>query len=236
MLGVSDLSGRTFLDIGSGSGLFSLAARRMGARVHSFDYDPESVDCTRQLRDRYFNGDPDWVIEQGSILDPEYVKHTGQFDVIYSWGVLHHSGDMWKALENTLLFTKPDSLVYIAIYNDQGRTSHFWKIIKRWFNQLPGPLRFLILWPAFIRLWGPTFVRDLLNLTPLQTWKNYSNVRGMSPWHDVIDWVGGYPFEVAKPEEIFDFYHAKGLDLERLVTCAGGIGCNEFVFSRAENK
>ena len=43
MLEVDDLCGKRFLDIGSGSGLFSLAARRLGASVYSFDYDPRSV-------------------------------------------------------------------------------------------------------------------------------------------------------------------------------------------------
>src|SRR5271154_68122 len=60
MLEVSDLRGKTFVDVGCGSGLFSLAARRLGARVHSFDYDPQSVACALELRQRYFPGDPDW--------------------------------------------------------------------------------------------------------------------------------------------------------------------------------
>ena len=90
----------------------------------------------------------------------------------------------------------------------------------------------LILSAAILRLWGPTTVRDLFHGHPGMTWRNYSkgNSRGMSPWRDVVDWVGGYPFEVAKPEEIFDFLYAKGFHLQRLKTCAGGHGCNEFVF------
>jgi 2-polyprenyl-6-hydroxyphenyl methylase/3-demethylubiquinone-9 3-methyltransferase len=47
MLGINDLKDKDFLDIGSDSGLFSLAAMRLGARrVYSFDYDPDSVACT----------------------------------------------------------------------------------------------------------------------------------------------------------------------------------------------
>src|SRR5215510_1899574 len=71
MLGVDSLAGLSFLDIGSGSGLFSLAARRLGARVHSFDYDPQSVACAAELRHRYFPGDGGWVVEKGSALDAD---------------------------------------------------------------------------------------------------------------------------------------------------------------------
>src|SRR3954454_16328911 len=87
MLGVESLSGRSFLDIGSGSGLFSLAARRLGAeRVHSFDFDPQSVACTRELRRRYFGDDPRWTIEQRSVLEEGFVEGLGRWDVVYSGG------------------------------------------------------------------------------------------------------------------------------------------------------
>lgn len=106
-LKVEDLSGKSFLDLGSGSGLFSLVARRLGARVHSCDFDPQSAACTRELRRRYFPDDPDWKVEEGNVLDREYIESLGRFDVVYSWGVLHHTGDMWRALGNTWLAVKP---------------------------------------------------------------------------------------------------------------------------------
>src|SRR3954452_16953624 len=99
LLGVENLSGWRFLDIGSGSGLFSLAAHRLGAQVHSFDYDPESVACTAELKRRFFPDDPAWTVERGSVLDRDYLAKLGAFDVVYSWGVLHHTGAMWTAIE-----------------------------------------------------------------------------------------------------------------------------------------
>src|SRR5689334_15603073 len=72
-LGDIDLKDKKFLDIGSGSGLHSLAARKMGAGVVSFDYDIQSVACTQELKSRYFPNDPSWIIEQGSILNREYI-------------------------------------------------------------------------------------------------------------------------------------------------------------------
>ena len=101
------LAGLRFVDVGSGSGLFSLAARRLGARVHSFDFDAGSVLCTAGLRDRYFPGDADWTVEQGSILDPDYVRRLGIFDVAYSWGVLHHTGAMRDALRAAAAMVAP---------------------------------------------------------------------------------------------------------------------------------
>ena len=230
-LGVDTLAERTFLDVGSGSGLFSLAAKRLGARVHSFDYDPQSVACTRELKRRYFPDDVEWQIEEGSVLDAKYMRSLGRFDVVYAWGVLHHSGDMWRALGNVAPSVAEGGKLFLATYNDQGRASRRWAFIKRLYNRLPRPLGFVLEIYTLIRQWSLTFVRDLLKGDPFWSWREYRRNRGMSPWRDIVDWVGGYPFEVAKPEEIFDFYRRRGLVLERLKTCAGGVGCNEFVFS-----
>ena len=238
MLEVETLADKRFLDIGSGSGLFSLAARRLGAQVHSFDYDPQSVGCTNELKRRYFPGDPDWTIEESSILDKDRLPTLGKFDVVYSWGVLHHTGALWVALDHASKLVKKNGKLFIAIYNDQGRASKIWSGVKRAYNAMPYGFRWLIALPAFTRLWGPTIVRDLLRRKPFFTWRNYAeqSTRGMDPWCDVIDWVGGLPFEVAKPEDIFDFCRSRGFILNRLKTCAGGLGCNEYVFTLAEHE
>jgi 2-polyprenyl-3-methyl-5-hydroxy-6-metoxy-1,4-benzoquinol methylase len=237
LLEVQSLEGKTFLDIGSGSGLFSLAARRLGARVHSFDYDTDSVGCTAELRRRFYPDDPQWVVEQGSALNPEYVESLGNFDVVYSWGVLHHTGDMWKALEHANRATAAGGLLVLALYNDAGGRSRRWKALKRMYNSLPRPLR-----PAFAAVTiAPSEIRSaagaLARLDPaeyVQTWTRYGAARrGMTRWRDIIDWVGGYPYEVARTDQIFDFYRARGFSLRRLKCATGALGCNEFVFEKS---
>jgi 2-polyprenyl-3-methyl-5-hydroxy-6-metoxy-1,4-benzoquinol methylase len=237
MLEVQTLNGKTFLDIGSGSGLFSLAARRLGATVHSFDYDSNSFACTQELRKRYFPSDPNWRVEQGSALDAEYVRSLGKFDVVYSWGVLHHTGAMWQALENAVIPTKPGGKLFIAIYNDTGSQATRWHWIKKTYCRLPrllkAPFAIAVSVPDELK----AIARSLIKLRPQQyvhSWTHYKNGRGMNRWHDIIDWVGGYPYEVATVDEIFGFYKARGFALTKLKSGGVGLGCNEFVFEREQ--
>jgi 2-polyprenyl-3-methyl-5-hydroxy-6-metoxy-1,4-benzoquinol methylase len=233
MLELPTLAGKSFLDAGSGSGLFSLAARRLGARVHSFDYDPQSVACTKELRRRYSENDPQWHIEQQSVLDAGYISSLGLFDVVYSWGVLHHTGAMWQALEHVHRPVAKGGLLFIAIYNDTGTQSARWRLIKQLYCALPWPLRFpytvAVMMPSEIK----AALRSLVYGHPshfIKRWTEKSD-RGMSHWRDAVDWVGGYPYEVAKPEEIFEFYKVRGFTLRRLKFVVG-LGCNEFVFQK----
>lgn len=233
MLECETLTGRTFLDLGSGSGLFSLAAFRLGAeRVHSVDIDPSSVGCTQELRARYGGESARWGVEHGSVLDTDYIASLGHFDIVYSWGVLHHTGNMKKALENAAMPVAKGGRLFIAIYNDQGRSSRCWLGLKRLYNRLPRWLRV----PYVVVVMTPQELRavlaSVLRLRPqdyVRKWLHYKRRRGMSRWHDMVDWVGGYPFEVATPTEIFDFYRSRGFRLTRLITRAG---MNEFVFER----
>lgn len=233
MLGVDTLQGRTFLDIGSGSGLFSLAAMRLGARrVHSFDFDPNSVGCTQELRRRYFPDDARWVVERGNALEPTYLESLGTWDIVYSWGVLHHTGQMWPALANAAGRVAPGGTLFIAIYNDQGWVSRLWHRVKVLYNRnaVTRALVIAVYFPYFAL--SGLAVDVLKRQNPFTRYREYKKVRGMSKVHDWYDWLGGLPFEVARPEQIFDFYRERGFQLLRLRTCGGGLGCNEFVFGR----
>lgn len=222
MLGVENLKGKRFLDAGSGSGLFSLAARCLGAQVFSFDYDAASVACTTELKQRYFRDDSEWTVGKGSVLDRDYLKSLGAFDVVYSWGVLHHTGEMWQALENVVSMVKPGGTLFIAIYNDQGWISDYWKTVKKTYNFHPSMKMPITAFHAPY-LFGLRFLVRLFK-------KRLE--RGMDLWYDMIDWIGGYPFECAKSEEIISFYQNKGFGLLKAKTCGRRLGCNEFVFER----
>lgn len=232
---LGDIRGKSFLDIGCGSGIHSLAAIRLGAsRVHSFDFDLNSVSCSRELK-RRFAPNAQWNIEQGSALDASYLRALGEFDVVYSWGVLHHTGDMWTALALATLPAREK--VMIAIYNDQGWQSRAWTILKATYNRSGRIIKKLLELLTFFIHWGGIAVYHAIKGRPLEVfrkWRTYSRERGMSPWHDVVDWAGGYPFEVANPDQIKNFYSNRGFDLiwSKLTTRNG---CNEFLFIPRSN-
>jgi 2-polyprenyl-6-hydroxyphenyl methylase/3-demethylubiquinone-9 3-methyltransferase len=233
-LGEKSLAGRAFLDVGSGSGLSSLAARRLGATVTSFDYDGQSVACTEELRRRYLPDDPSWIIEQGSVLDAEYLEGLGQFDIVYSWGVLHHTGAMWQAMGNLKPVVKTGGLLFIAIYNDCGELSRSWLERKRRYNALPQALR-----PFYaIYVWMPQELRSFAGAmrsgelrTYLRELTGASSRRGMSWLHDVVDWVGGYPYEYASVAEITEFFRRDGFEPIKIRENRS-FGCHQLVFKR----
>jgi 2-polyprenyl-6-hydroxyphenyl methylase/3-demethylubiquinone-9 3-methyltransferase len=235
MLETETLAGKSFLDIGSGSGLSSLAALRLGAsRVESFDYDPVSVACTREVRRRFAPGDERWTIAQGDATDASYLRSLGTFDVVYSWGVLHHTGAMWRALANAAGAAAPGGRVFVALYNDQDWRSRAWRATKRAYVSVPAARM-----PIALLAGAILEAKPLLSLTLrgrpqdyLRLWRRPRG-RGMSRRHDLLDWIGGYPFEVARPEEVFDFFRARDFRLDRLRTRGTGHGCNEYVFTRS---
>ncbi len=234
MLERSDLTGLTFLDIGCGSGLFSLVARRLGATVRSFDYDPQSVACARQLRARFLPDDPDWMIEEGSILDAPFVRSLGKFDIVYSWGVLHHTGALWPALANACGTIAPSGQLWVALYNHQPFFTPWWRAVKRGYLRVPSPLRPGYVLPFFAYVLLAGFFADLCRGTDPRARFRGVGRRGMSLWRDLVDWVGGWPFETATPEELVDFVRPHGLSLTRLRTVGGRHGCNEYLLTRLE--
>ena len=242
----SDLKGCTFLDAGSGSGLFSLAAYRLGADVTSFDVDSDSVACTQELKRRYA-GDREaaWRVLDGSLLDNTFLCTLGEFDVVYCWGVAHHTGHMWLAIENLTRRLKNEGAFVLAIYNDQLYVSRAWRGIKRIYNRLPvltRPFYVVAIGSVeFMKRFLVTLLACCLRLftlrnpfVPFLNWARESQSRGMHGWYDLVDWVGGWPFEVARPEDVFRFVRDRGFRLEELSTSVGH-GCNEFVFVRADS-
>ena len=238
MLQVVRLDGKRFLDIGSGSGLFSLAARRLGATVHSFDYDPQSVACTAELRRRYFPEDTQWIVEHGSALDAAYLESLGTFDIVYSWGVLHHTGAMWLGIENAISRVAGGGQLFIAIYNDQGFKSRVWWLIKWLYNRLPRPLNLIYAYGLGLLANTLNIIKYTLLLKPMVAISpllNYRRKRGMSVMHDLIDWMGGFPYEFATYDLLVQYLNCRSFEVVN-ARVATSLGCHELVFQRIEER
>jgi 2-polyprenyl-6-hydroxyphenyl methylase/3-demethylubiquinone-9 3-methyltransferase len=170
--------------------------------------------------------DSKWEIYQADILEPP----EGTWEVVYAWGSLHHTGDMWQACENVSRLLTPGGTLAISIYNDQGWVSRLWWILKRSYVSVP-LLRLPLLLLTFVLTWGPTFARECLaGRNPVRKWRAYGD-RGMAAWTDLVDWAGGYPYEYASFDDVVRFFEARGMRLQRMKSVRRNLGCNEFVFA-----
>lgn len=229
-----DIKNNTFIDIGCGSGIHSLSAILSGATVFSFDYDSNSVLSSKNLRKKMHISEGLWKIEQGDILDENYIRTLDKYDIVYSWGVLHHSGEMWKALQNICHLVKEDGFLFIAIYNDQGWKSKFWWYIKWVYNILPIGIN-----KVFAYILGTLFqilniIKYILLLKPMVALKpliEYGNDRGMNYFIDIVDWYGGFPFEYTTIEKLNAFFKDNNFEM---IKCkkTNSLGCNEIVYQK----
>jgi 2-polyprenyl-6-hydroxyphenyl methylase/3-demethylubiquinone-9 3-methyltransferase len=230
--GLTSLQGYSFLDVGCGSGLSSLIAYRLGTkRLVSVDIDNNSIECVDDLR-RRFKVDPEtWAIRQGSILDKSFVESLGRYSYVYSWGVLHHTGAMWDALENTIKCVAPGGTLHIALYN-KHRHSPTWLQIKRICNRWPHTMFPLL--KGIYALYANARVIARVQ-SPSRFLAQYKKNRGMDHWRDIEDWLGGLPYEFCRPNEVVEF-----LADRRFVLIGQKItdtkGCNEFLFRSEDHR
>jgi SAM-dependent methyltransferase len=208
MLG--DVRGKTFVDVGCGSGMSSLAAHRLGAIVRAFDYDQKCVDCARALQRRFAAS---WPVERGSALDADYLRSLGEFDIVYSWGVLHHTGDMWRAIDNATRLVKPGGLLHLMLYRDAW-LAPVWTGVKRFYSGSPRPVQ----WVVRNGFAGVQVLGLLLKgRNPRRVMRDYGKSnRGMSWYTDVTDWIGGYPFEYASAEQVMAHLESRGFSTAKV--------------------
>jgi len=225
-LGKDKIIGKSVLDIGCGSGIHSLAYYLLGAKsIDSFDFDPFSIKTTQSLWEKN-NKPQNWKIFQGSILDTDLLNGLNHYDIVYSWGVLHHTGDLWKAIENAAYLVKPGGYFWISIYAKGPDYGKHLRLKRRYNAATPLGKR----WMEFVFILKVMAWRSVHLQNPF-AW-NAKKSRGMDTYHDIVDWLGGLPYEVATEDEIVQFCRNRGLVLERIKVIGEG-GCNIYVFRRS---
>lgn len=227
-----EIAGKMFFDIGCGSGMSMLAALKLGASMsRGIDIDPNSVNAAKMLLSEHA-ASMNWNCEQRSVFDVGG-EAEGRFDIVHSWGVLHHTGAMWEAIDRAASLCKEDSLLILALYR-KTRFCRMWKVIKRIYSNSPGLVqRFIAAIYKLLFLMAKTLRLE----NPIRYVKEYKKNRGMDWAHDVHDWLGGYPYESTNPDEVKDFLASRGFTLHReflIPPTIGlfGTGCDEYVFKR----
>lgn len=222
-LHTKSLENKTFLDIGCGSGLMSIAASQLGAKsVTGLDISDESIQAS-SLNAKKFVPKSRLTFKKMSIFDSEF-NAIKAADVVYCWGVLHHTGEMWKAIDLTLSKVNKGGLFAIAIYNRHS-TSIIWRYIKFLYNKSPNLVKKMFIYFFYWLIALAKFV--VTGKNPFS-----KSRRGMNYYYDVVDWVGGYPYEFASPDEIKEFIEPRGFTQKYFIKSEVPTGCNEFVFQK----
>jgi ubiquinone/menaquinone biosynthesis C-methylase UbiE len=220
-----DLTGKTFLDVGFGQGLSLLIAHQEGAMVTGLDINPKCAQVVERNK-QALGVEEDIETLVGSVLNPEdLAKLQGrQFDIVHSWGVLHHTGDMASAINNACRFVKPDGHLVLAIYNRHW-SSLPWLWVKWFYCQVPRVVQKIMIGLLYPVICLAKF---------LVTGQNpFRMSRGMDFFYNVVDWVGGYPYEYASIDETVELMKSKGFDAVKIVSAKVPTGCNEFVFKKS---
>jgi SAM-dependent methyltransferase len=225
LLGRTDLRGASVLDVGCGSGLFAIAAQQLGAgQVVGIDINPRSIAASQQNVARLSPGAP-INFREVSALDQAAMASLGQFDLVYAWGSLHHTGAMWQAIRNTAALVMPGGTLVLALYKRHS-TSPIWRGIKWFYNQVPPLVQRAMIPPFAVLIYLAKLIVTRRN--PLE------KQRGMDFWYDVIDWVGGYPYEYATVPEVERFVVPLGFELRKVAPDPVPTGINELVFKRGQ--
>lgn len=232
LLAPTSLEDKTFIDIGCGSGVHSVAAIQLGVKsLRAIDVDADSVRTTKATLAKYAQ-EASCEVEEQSIFD---VSPDVKYDIVYSWGVLHHTGNMWKAIQHASELVKSNGYLAIAIYK-KSPLCGLWRIEKNFYSRLPPILQLPI-----TCLFATFFLLGILvsGRNPVAYVRNYEVLRGMNFWHDIIDWLGGYPYESATPHEIQRRMRQKGFQFIKETNAEAprafglfGCGCGEYLFRK----
>jgi 2-polyprenyl-3-methyl-5-hydroxy-6-metoxy-1,4-benzoquinol methylase len=229
---IGGVAGKSFLDVGFGQGLSLLSAAAEGARVFGIDIDPKCEEILRRNQ-RFF---PELrelrvPVTVGSILDEATVERARAaspygdgYDVVHSWGVLHHTGNMELGVQNAASLVRRRGYLVVALYNRHW-SSRPWLLLKFIYCKSPLALQNLL-----VRALAPVIYVAKWLVTKEDPRKQS---RGMDFFYNVVDWVGGYPYEYASEAEVMGLIQPLGFNCIKFVASQVPTGCNEFVFQRA---
>ena len=221
------LNNLSFLDIGCGSGLSSLAAIQLNCKkIYAIDQDEQSIKTTKKVlqKSRFKKV----KVEKKDLFT---LNEKEKFDIVYSWGVLHHTGNMLEAIKKSTKMVSKNGMLILALYK-KTKLCNLWKIEKYIYKSSPKVIQNFIK-NLFIFLFKLAMILKRKNFSNYIN--DYKTKRGMDFYHDVHDWLGGYPYESISIEEIskimdkFGYKMIRSFQVKKQIGFFG-TGCDEYVF------
>ncbi len=202
-----EVKGKTVLDAGCGTGVFSIIFARNGAaKVTGIDISPGSLGTARGLKEKF--GLANAEFQQQDMLHLSF--RDASFDIVWAWGTVHHTTDPLGAITELIRVLKPGGSLFLAIYK---QTSVTWihEIIRKTMIRTPR-------WS-----WNVLAKAGAFMLTPVVFLfkRRQKSRKGEKLSELILDWYFVPIRHYYTPEEIRVFLERKKFRIEKYLAHSG---------------
>ena len=202
-----DIEGKSVLDAGCGTGIFSIIFARNGAAsVLGIDISEGSLETAKALKTKFDLENASF--QKQDMLDLPFADES--FDIVWAWGTVHHTTDPFKAMSELIRVLRAEGSILLAVYT-RTRVTFLHEIIRKALVRTPRKT-----WKALSKILA-------LVLSPVVYFfkKREKSRKGEKLEELIMDWYFVPIRHYYYPEEIKVFLEEQGFTIEKYLPASG---------------